>query len=105
MIDASRAAVSAASRRSVTSRTAAVTSVTSRTAAVTTIPSPVSTADSEISAGKVLPSRRRAASSIPAPIGRGRGSVTYSARCRGCTARAWSGTSISTGCPISSSRP
>ena len=32
-------------------------------------------ADREISAGNVLPSRRRPASSIPAPIGRGRGSA------------------------------
>jgi hypothetical protein len=49
-------------------------SVTSRIAAVTSSPCGVSIADSEISAGNSTPSLRRAASSIPAPIGRGRGS-------------------------------
>ena len=61
-------------------------SVTSRTAAVTIRSSPVPVADRDISAGNVLPSRRRPASSIPAPIGRGRGSAAYPARCPGCTA-------------------
>ena len=70
MIEASWAAVSAASCRW----------VTSRTAAETRMPSSVSMADREISAGKVEPSRRRPASSIPAPIGLGRGSATYPAR-------------------------
>ena len=59
-------------------------SVTSRIAAVTRIPSSVSMADREISAGNSVPSRRRPASSIPAPIGRGRGSATYPARWPGC---------------------
>ena len=61
-------------------------------AAATRMPSSVSIADNEISAGKVLASRRRPASDRPAPIGRCRGSATYSARCPGCTARAASGT-------------
>ena len=78
--------------------------VTSRTAAETRMPSSVSMADREISAGKVVPSRRRPASSIPAPIGRGRGSATYPARWPGWMSRTASGTSISTGWPISSSR-
>ncbi len=63
MIDASRAVASAASRRSVLSLTAAVMRV----------PWSVWMADSEISAGNVLPSLRRPARSMPAPIGRGRG--------------------------------
>jgi hypothetical protein len=42
-------------------------------AAMTRRPSSVSIADSEISAGNVLPSRRRAESSIPEPIARGLG--------------------------------
>jgi hypothetical protein len=70
MIEASWAAASAVRRRS----------VTSRTAAETRIPWSVSIADREISAGNVLPSRRRPASSIPAPIGRGLGSARYPAR-------------------------
>ena len=47
------------------------------------MPSSVSIADKEISAGKVLASRRRPASGMPAPIGRCRGSATYPARCPG----------------------
>jgi hypothetical protein len=64
-IEASWLRASAARRRSVTSRIAADTSV----------PSSVSIADSEISAGNSLPSLRRAANSVPAPIGRGAGSA------------------------------
>src|SRR6266702_6519277 len=75
MIDASRAVLSAATRLC----------VTSRTAAVIRIPSLVSIADSEISAGNVLPSRRRPARSIPAPIGRGLGLAAYLSRWAGCT--------------------
>src|SRR6266702_2833523 len=75
MIDASRAVLSAATRLC----------VTSRTAAVIRIPSSVSIADSEISAGNVLPSRRRPARSIPAPIGRGLGLAAYLSRWAGCT--------------------
>jgi hypothetical protein len=63
-IEASRAAASAAIRRS----------VTSRTAAATIGPSAVSILESEISAGNSVPSRRRAVSGAPCPIGRGRGS-------------------------------
>ena len=68
-------------------------------------PSSVSMAARETSAGKVLPSRRRPASSMSAPIGLGLGSATYSARWPGCRSRTWSGTRISTGWPTSSSLP
>jgi hypothetical protein len=64
-IVASRFCASVARRRSVTSRTAADTST----------PSSVSIEDSEISHGNSVPSLRRAASSIPAPIGRACGWV------------------------------
>ena len=57
MIDASRAAASCAR----------LCSVTSRTAAVIRMPSSVSMADKEISAGNVLPSRRRPGQLHPRP--------------------------------------
>jgi hypothetical protein len=79
-------------------------SVTSRTEADTSRPWSVSRADRAISAGKVVPSRRRPDSSRPAPISRGRGSVAYPARRPGWAALKASGTRISTGCPASSSR-
>src|SRR3984885_9116836 len=58
-------------------------------AAVTTMPSSVSIADKEISTGKVLASRRRPASAMPAPIGRVRGSATYPARGVGGAGGIW----------------
>src|ERR1035441_131982 len=60
---------------------------------------PVSMADAETSTGNVLPSRRRPASSIPAPICLGRGSARYAARCTGCPAWPASGSRISAGSP------
>ena len=62
----------------------------------------MSMADRAISAGKVVPSRRRPDSSNPALMGRGWPS--YPARRAACPARIASGTRISTNSPASSAR-
>jgi len=66
--------------------------------------SSVSSAERLISTGNSLPSLRRAANCMPAPIGRGAGSVKYRVRCPGCRWRACSGMRISMGWPSSSAR-
>ena len=62
-------------------------SVMSRTAAETRMPRLVCRGDSEISAGNSVPSRRRASSSSPAPIGRTSARAVYPSRLATCPAR------------------
>ena len=70
-----RAAFSAMSRARATTASNARRSVTSRTAAVTRMPSSPSIEDREISAGNSDPSLRRPERSMPAPMGRTWGSL------------------------------
>ena len=93
-LDASLAAFSTSQR--------GVASVTE--ASTETLPS-VRRGLKSISTGNSLPSRRRPCSSRPPPIGRASGILSKPRRCVTWTARSASGRRISTGFPISSSRP